>query len=49
MERLLADLLPACNDREEVGVLHLHTRLQKIYARQAGLQASRRHLTALRS
>ncbi len=49
MERLLADLLPVCDDDEEAAILALHTRLQSIYATQSGLHASRDRLMALRS
>lgn len=49
MERLLADLLPVSDEREEVILLQLHARLQTLFAAQSGLQASRDRLKALQS
>lgn len=49
MERLLAELLPAASDAEEGALLHIHARLQAIYAAQSHLQKSRDRLMALRS
>ncbi|MFK7966952.1 MAG: hypothetical protein AB8C46_23580 [Burkholderiaceae bacterium] len=47
MERLLARLLSDATPAEEAGILTLHDRLQRIYAAQHGLRASRDRLTAL--
>ena len=49
MERLLADLLPHCDEREEVALLGLHNRLESIFASQSDLQSARDRLMALQS
>ena len=49
MEQLLAGLLPECNAREEAALLHLHARLQAIYAAQRDLNTARDRLLSIRS
>lgn len=49
LERLLADLLPHCEAREEAALLQLHTRLEAIFASQKYLPCSKERLTALQS
>jgi len=49
MERLLADLLPHCDAAEEAALLHVHQRLEAIYASQSELNTSRNRLKALQS
>lgn len=49
MERLLADLLPHTQPEEEAALQQLHARLQMIFEKQSGLNASRDRLMALGS
>ncbi len=47
MERLMADLLPACSVQEEAVLLELHARLLSIHAAQSSLRISRNRLMEL--
>jgi len=49
MERLLANLLPHCDEGEEVALLGLHNRLEAIFASQSDLQSARDRLMDLQS
>ncbi len=47
MERLLANLLFHCDEREEIELLGLHSRLEAIFRQQRDLHSTREHLMAL--
>jgi hypothetical protein len=49
MERLMADLLASCDEREEANLLALHARLIEIFEQQSALNSSRTRLKALQS
>lgn len=49
MERLLADLLPVADAKEEAALLNLHARLRTIFNAQSNLHASRDRLKVLQS